>query len=428
MGELGADHLSSLLARSDARFGPFGEVRRTRLGGTEPPWWYCSVPLARSPIGSRFSPDPVASAGTSIDPNEAMQRAIGEAVERYSALNAEIDGRLMPLHPEIAHRLPICAPDEPCPPSLRNRRLDVPVTHVAVRDLAADRELPFPAGFVHLNFWPQPAEPLIALPISTGLAFSRDLPRAIWTGLCEVIERDALMQLWWSRSGSREIVCEVADLPGDLADRLERFACAGLYPRFFDMTTEVRVPSVFCVVSSDSYPHLVVSASCRGDPAAACAKALDEIVAMRLALSRPHTQLEPDRVPAEVHRLEDHARLYAGGAGAEAFNFLLENPALPPISFQTFVDGDWWDSCSDMSELAYFARRLRDLGLTVLWTEVTAPEMADAGWVVKVVVPEMVPLSPDDRVRWLGTRRLLSRMGATEASISLVNPYPHPFA
>jgi hypothetical protein len=43
-------------------------------------------------------------------------------------------------------------------------------------------------------------------------------------------------------------------------------------------------------------------------------------------------------------------------------------------------------------------------------------------------VPQMLPLSPDHRVRWLATPRLLRLAGLSAPDPSALNPYPHPFA
>lgn len=408
----------------DGRFGLLGEVHCSRLGHPEPGWWYCGGGLARYPVGNWFSPDPASSAGTSTDREEALWRALGEGVERYSALNAPIDGVPLTLRETgLAARLPVCAPDEPCPPSLRALPLDAPLTQVPVRRLADGREEFVPAGFVHLNFHPEPPEPLVTLPISTGLAFHTDPPTAIWSGLCEVAERDAVMSMWWRRAALPEIDCTGPDVPDDVADRVERLTHAGLHARLFDMTTDFRVPSVFGVLSGERYPRVVVSAACRSDPARACTKTLDELVAMRIAMRG-----RQESVPDIPRRLEDHALRYAHRGPHPAFDFLLDPGTRDAISFAAFAGQPWWEQPGDMAALAARAGDLAEHGLTVLWADVTAAEAAGIGTVVKVIVPEMLPLSPDDAIRWLGTPRLLAQAGVTTARSSHFNPHPHPFA
>lgn len=417
---------AALLAWADDRFGPLGRLRRLRLGAPDPPWWYCGADLARAPVGNWFSPEPVASAGASLDPDEALWRALGEGVERYCALNAVVSGEPVTLREAgLADRWPVCAPDEPCPPSLRALPIDTPLTHVSARRLADDREALVPAGIAHLNFQSAPTEPPVAVPISTGLAFGRDLPGALWRGLCEVAERDAIAGMWWTGAPLPEIAADARHVPDAVAERLELVAAAGLRVRLFDMSTDFRVPAVFCVVTAERYPFLVVGAGCHADPAAACAKALDETVALRCALRGRRDGPAPAS-PAEVRQLIDHALYYAGQAGHPAFAFLLGRRG-PRRSFAEFAGQDWWTAPADLPALSRFAAARERDGFTALWLDLTAPEAAGLGRVVKVIVPEMVPLSPDHAIRWLGTPRLLARAGLAEASAARFNPDPHPF-
>lgn len=417
---------AALLAWADDRFGPLGRLRRLRLGAPDPPWWYCGAELARAPAGNWFSPEPVASAGAALDPDEALWRALGEGVERYCALNAAVAGEWATLREAgLADRWPVCAPDEPCPPSLRALPRDTPLTQVRARRLADDREALVPAGIAHLNFQPAPPEPPVAVPISTGLAFGRDLPTALWTGLREVAERDAIVGMWWTGSSPPEITGDVRDVPDALAERLELLAAAGLRARLFDIGTDFRVPTVFAVVTAERYPLLVVGAGCHTDPAAACAKALDETVALRCALRGRRDGADPAAPPA-VRRLIDHALYYAGQAGHPAFTFLLDRRGAR-LSFAEFAGRDWWTTPPGLPALSRFAAARERDGLTVLWLDLTAPEAAGLGRVVKVIVPEMIPLSPDHAIRWLGTPRLLARVGLAAASVARFKPDPHPF-
>ncbi|MGN6757383.1 MAG: YcaO-like family protein, partial [Thermomicrobiales bacterium] len=87
----------------------------------------------------------------------------------------------------------------------------------------------------------------------------------------------------------------------------------------------------------------------------------------------------------------------------------------------------WWPVPGDLPALAHFAAARERDGLTVLWADLTLPEAAPFGHVVKVIIPELMPLSEDHAARWLGTPRLLARAGLAAASAAHFNPYPHPF-
>lgn len=412
----------------DARFGPVTSLRGRRMNAPEPAYWLFGADLARTPVGSWFSAvGQTGAAGTSVDADEALVRCLGELAERYSALTAPIDGTRRPVDPDLMALLPRCADDEDCPPSLRGRPPDVPVTHAPMTRLTDGAGIDVPAGYAHLAFQAVD-EPVVATPISTGLAFDPAVHTAVWRGLCEVAERDAMMLTWWLRRAAPEIdvQSDSAAVPTRLVDRLDRLAAVRLRARFFDITTDFGVPTVFCVLDGDEFPRRIVGACCRTDLGTACAKALDEAVAVRQAVRGPeafdvvsHTDF------AWITELEHHAKLYAHGHLPEAFDFLLargENPVpfAEIAKRHTSAQPDSW------ADLVSVAGDLHAAGLTVLWTDVTAPELDGVGRVVKVVVPEMVPLSQWHRARWLATPRLTQGGGGSTAAA--FNPYPHPFA
>jgi ribosomal protein S12 methylthiotransferase accessory factor len=217
-------------------------------------------------------------------------------------------------------------------------------------------------------------------------------------------------------------------MPDALTDRLERLAQMKVTVRLFDITTDFQVPIILCIAASDSFPYIVAGAACRADPGEACMKAVDEAVAMRFGLPELKASIAsiPSR-PEDVHSLNDHALYYADKSDTGPFAFLSEGRRAV-VGFDAFAARSWWHPPSNMNSLRRIAAHLKLNGLTVLWTDVTCPEATVFGRVVKVVVPEMIPLSPDHGIRWLATPRLLKQAGLQTASAAAFNPLPHPFA
>jgi ribosomal protein S12 methylthiotransferase accessory factor len=429
VGDANPGRLDGVLGWVDERFGPIRRLTGKRLLPPEPAWWVYVCDLPRAPAGSWYDANRAAAAGTSIEPDEALQRVLGEAVERYSGMNPGGALEELPLtakESSLFQCFPACAAEEPCSPSFSRVDQDIPLTHVLVRQLADDRQVAIPAGHVHLNFQPQNSEPPITVPVSTGLAFHPELHQAIWNGLCEVAERDAMMLMWWTRHAARALDCRNPDLPAGIVTRLERLERVGLRTHLYDMSTEFRVPTVFCVIAGRDYPYWVTGAACRTDPIAACAKALDEAASARLSARRfAASAALPSLDKFDwVCSLEAHEFLYAHWRATPAFDFLIHQ-GKPPLSYREFARQEWWPQPQDMDDLVALSTRLRATDLTVLWTEITAPEAKEFGRVVKVIVPQMVPLPVDHNARWLATPRLQK---AARSKDWPFNPYPHPFA
>lgn len=420
--------LRDMLSWADTRFGPLYSFSGIELSAPHPRWWVYSGQLARYPAGNWFGGYPAGAAGVSIDPDHALQSALGEAAERYSALNIDLSERAFRQavgDDPLASRYPSCAADEHCPPSLRQLSPHDVIEYLPVHQAWDGCPASLPRALVDLAYTPATGEPLVALAISTGLAFHTELAVALWKGLAEVIERDAMMIMWWTRSSPPELDLAAA-LPDALRERVRRLARVGIRPRLFEITTDLRFPTAFCVLESPRHPAVTVGASTSQDLEAALCKAIDEAVGVRLTTPQPIELPSLERFDW-VTQLDHHVSLYADPRMRHALEFLLGPRPVRP--FAALADQDFWTAPADIFAFAALAQRLHDRGLTVLWADVTAPEVADFGRTIKVVVPEAVPLSQAHAARWLACPRLLAAARlATSASAAAFNPYPHPFA
>ncbi|GIV97944.1 MAG: hypothetical protein KatS3mg057_2601 [Herpetosiphonaceae bacterium] len=84
------------------------------------------------------------------------------------------------------------------------------------------------------------------------------------------------------------------------------------------------------------------------------------------------------------------------------------------------------------SDLELLLERFRERDMEVVAVDLTTPEVRQAGfWVVRVIIPEMIPLSPAYGVRFLDTPRLYTApeaMGYGRRTINDITPKPQPFA
>jgi len=414
----------------DERFGPIRFVMGMSAKAPEPQWWLYDCRLARS-VGEYFSEADIIAMGASTNGSDALRRALGEAVERYNALNsmkfAELFYAPMDGNP-IADMLPQCADFEPCSESLKHCPKDVPVGQVKVKRLSDNSELLMPAGFVHLNFACAEGEPLLTLPITSGLAFHTDLHTSIWSGLREYAERDAIMTCWWLQKKAPRILINENDVPNSLADRLIRLRNAGLQAFLFDVSTDFRVPCVFCVLRSDRAPYVTVGASCHQDIVEACVHALDECACLRIVQKESgKARIFPSLDQFDwVSSLVDRAELFAQWKGSPAFDFLIDGRG-PTTTLEEMERQEWWHPPNNMEQLQVFATLMEKQDLVPFWADTTVDEVRELGYCVKVTVPQMIPLSPHHNVSWLGTRRLAKAAGKENISKDDINRYPHPF-
>jgi ribosomal protein S12 methylthiotransferase accessory factor len=164
-----------------------------------------------------------------------------------------------------------------------------PMNWVAGYDLMQDEEVWLPFDVVHVNYTAR----MLALSsgrfsmTSTGLASGNSLVEAVSHGICEVIERDALM-LW--RFGLRS----TRVLPDGISDPvcrqlLSAYAAAEMSVHIWDLTSDIELPTYVCLVHEGGEQSLApvsiaAGAGCHLSAPVALARALTEAAQSRLTL------------------------------------------------------------------------------------------------------------------------------------------------
>lgn len=428
--------LAPVLDLVDDRFGPVKSIYGSKTQGKQPPFWVFHAQLAR-PLGQCFVDYDCDAWGSSVDKDEALFKCLGEVLERYCMYNTFATGEFAQLPASecnLLKQLPRCAPDEKCAASYKEISPDWNLTMAIVKEVATGESQWLPAGFVDFSYHSPHDEPRVTLSHSSGSAFHESLHRAIWAGLCEVAERDAFSLFWLNKFRPNEIALDgfntrnQSDEVSALAKRLKLIKDAGLRVRSFDITTDFNVPTVFSVVQGDEFPFATFGASCAADPVKAVIKSIDEVFLVRLAQLSGKESVEnaPSYTDFSwVRDLRDHSDLYATWKDTPAFDFFMEDAE--SISLSEFQQLPRWNEPENFEQLQYVCARLQDeLGLTVLFMDCTLDDVAKFGVGVKVVVPQMQPISVPDSLKWLAHPRLAKH--AERLSLKLAsNPYPHPF-
>lgn len=414
----------------DDRFGPLRSLIGIRQSGTEAGWWIYHSSITR-PLGMHFANFEVDSWGSAIEPEIALFRCLGEALERYCAF-AEMDSSKAKVLPASASSfidcLPRCSSEEKCPPTYKRIDPTWQITQVAVTELVEKKEHWLPAAYIHLQFHPQHGEPSVTRGHSTGTAFHETLEAAIWSGITEIAERDAIALFWLNQYPAREISVDIKSCPFELADRLMRLHNSGMQVRFFDISTDFRIPTVFTVVKSAQFPYRTVAAACGHDIVRTLSKSLDEVMLIRSAqLSGKDSVNVPNTEEFTwVHELRHHSDLYAVWKETPAFDFFM-HANTEKISLKEFAEGDWWPAPTASAALDEMAQKLRDeLGLTILYADLTQDDVRPFGHCVKVVIPELQPISVAESAKWLDTKRIKDHAERNGLKVNS-NPYPHPF-
>ena len=377
----------------------------------------------------------LSGSGTALNGEDALFRAIAEGLERYCATRVPEADVVWASEKELGTEalslsaFPACSEREIADGKCPLRRADPNARIRWVRGVSLEGEMRYlPAMCVYITRPLVEAERFL-FGISTGCAAHCDLETATLSGALEVLERDATSITWLQQLPLRQIRLDRPDeVFGPLWPVLEQCPLSVKYA-FFDATTEFGIPIVYGVRSSahDERLHTLVACSASMDAAAACRKTMLELSSFAIWL-RPEQQ-----VPADIR---DFAAFHHGPVWmahkerAEAFSFLLKsgrNVSLAEVQERSpMTSGD--DSRSALRKLA---KRLLAAGLKAYVVDLGTEESHRAGLrVVRVVIPELMPLAWVQRARFLAHPRLYRApaiLGYPVKQEPQLNMWPQPF-
>jgi ribosomal protein S12 methylthiotransferase accessory factor len=421
--------------------GPFALIRMVRplLNAPGMPRIYSASSVINS-ITTYNSAEMVGHTGAvGFDVLEAKLGAVGECVERYCCavyqhhqlvycsaveLGTEavgMDQFCLFTQRQLQHDdfpLPIWQPNSP-------------MHWVQGRSLLQQQTKYIPACLTYIPYL-NPCEvdrqpDLFALAVSSGQACHSELDAALLSGLCEVIERDAFM-ICWSKMLSVPRLDYSAD--PELCDIFERyFACAGLQFHLFDITLDIPIPSVLCVVQgiSERGPYCCVGAATRPHYRDAIVKAWQE-AAQGLIWAQSLMQSKPDWRPAtdfhNVRDFADHVRLFCEPDMQQHMAFLLDTKHSHKPDFSM-------PQRSTAASLQYCLDVVSQSGFDVISVDLTTDDILSSGLVVhKVFVPGTASLYAVHGLPHFGCPRfeqVPARLGLSALPLGQFNPVPHPF-
>jgi ribosomal protein S12 methylthiotransferase accessory factor len=369
--------------------------------------------------------------GVSYDRETAWRIAVIESLERIATASVstefvEGDARSVPGAIDLED-IPRCSETELAHPSCT---LERPDNKASIRwatgiDLADCSPARVPAVMVYLDlpagegerFWRQ---------ISTGVAAGPTWEAAVTSAICEAIERDIVAVTWLQKLPLPRLA--PAGLWDSTRDLLLWCQRKYIEVHFFDATTEIGVPTVYCVQEApyDTVSRLVVSAATDPDPARAAEHALVEGLALRPTL---HQAAADERRVVSVLK---GALAIGSPRMSRAMDFLLRTPdhsrtrRMPPLAAPPSGSED------DKVRMHRLVDACTRAGHKVYAFDLATPDLRTIGLhVARVVIPSLQPLSFSPHARYLGHPRvyelpgLLGHRSLTEGGL---NSDPQPFA
>lgn len=373
-------------------------------------------------------------AGGAFNPMDARLLSIAEGLERYSSCVYDERQFIWATARELGSEA-VNLSQFPSVSRSENERnhawsapnIDAPIRWVkSICMLTGEvRWIPAMAVYLHLPF--ASIGERFTVPISTGCALHSDPLIAIRNAILEVIERDAVALTWLQKIRWPKLDMSLLSNSDEVTMALRTNSADEMH--LFNATTDLGVPTVYGVSVSPYNPRIrqVVVAVTSWDFDSAVIKLVREAISCRIALE--HRRLERTD-PEKFYEVHDGALYMAASDRSSAFDFLLDDSlglrgsAQPARTLKREADG--------AEAVRWLLGILRDRDMSIYAVNMTSREVSDAGmFCVRVIIPQLMPLSFVHSAQFRGTPRLYSapaNMGYDVHKEEDLNPWPQPFA
>jgi len=383
-------------------------------------------------LGHRHELDPRAG-GAGVTVEDAINRAMGELLERYAFFAYDGASRILLSYRELVERGYRSVPFENFVPFSREqyRSESFPfaeftqatrVVWVEGTNLLDGLPSFVPGELLSLSYFSHDENLPCFYPTSSGCAVATSVEEALLKGLLESIERDAVMIRWYAR-----IPPPMLDLdPTDLLGVPPGLQTHNLEIRFHDLTVDGEVPvvGVTCVERTGRSCFFILSAASALHVSAAARKALVEGGQGRPFVKSMVGTSEAPLEGAVFGDFESNLRFYAEPSNARYVEWFLQNTSLSARKFPSAPDGK-----KPLESLRALLDRCVTMAITPIAFDMTTSEMEETGlFACRVFVPELVPLCVPS-TPFLGHPRLARFIGSCKPSTSTCIPdwVPHPF-
>jgi len=352
--------------------------------------------------------------GCSEKEPEAFTAAVAEAIEHYCILYERDDLFIYDSYKNLKYSAvdPLCFVTF-SKEQLENKNYEqfrftdkTPFHWLEGYSLTKKRKVLVPASLVYANYnYKKNKEPIIQLKNSTGAACGPSREFAIYRGICEIVERDAYMISFINNLPKKNINLDSNSNLSRFKRRIERY---DLEVHVLDTQLDFPMTTTTCLIfdKTGSGPAVCTGLGGSLDSKRAIRTAVFEAVRRHISARDRFFRTKP--LPLPIKNSFDW--------------FLLKKQLLwsAPHMIQTaqnFTKNMQTIDCnelenrkknlSDKEKVDFLIKEMESKRYEVIYVDVTIPEVEDLGLkVVKVIIPEMVPLWRDERYPYLEIKRL----------------------
>lgn len=396
----------------------------------------------------------ITSVGSSTHLISALEKSLGEAVERYaSAFARKLNVLTAQSYDDVSkknrvfafdkfnffHENQISAPGFP----YRKLQRDEKLNWVEMLGLVSGKKYVVPTDLVFLSHAGDAFPPSN----TSGLAAHTSFHQAVLNALFELIERDALLFSWWTKTAF-PIIELVKSRNPKIQKIISDFSDILPFVSLVLVELDLKIPTVITLFRGEqlSHPKLCVSSACHIDVAVAIEKSLTEMTHL-LKFSNYQNGYPPpaiDDFNSSIKTFTDNFRYYINFGNDQHlnifanFNHKIHVDELIEQSTELTDNTVASDNASNFSYteklLKITKKKLKDCDMDPLFSDVTTPDIEILGYrVIRVVEPNFIRLTSSYWSRNWGNARLYElkkKLGLSTRTLTIddLNNEPVPLS
>ncbi len=392
------------------------------------------------------------SRGTSHIFEEALSKGIGEFLERYALMEYQDDMLLRASSKTLENTKRKFLPLDSIGGFTEEQKKhfpefqiseDAPVVWVEGKELTSNTSALIPAQLVFWNYCRHRYgfEPVLRHSNTNGAAggFTREM--AAVSGLRELLQRDAFLMHWLTKSVPQRIVPDTVTNSA-FAKLLEEVRSLNIDVHFLKVTVDHETPTCTCVLvsneSTGKRPKVSLGGGCSSTYEDAMWDALREAVATHRWLRDKAENSEQLLFDAEAYQpfidssidQAKRLRVWAMPQMFPHFNWILTGEG-KNLSHLRREDMQRVDDTRELQRLVEFFKR-KGSGYEIYMYDATTPVLESVGFAsVKMIVPQLINLYLDEIYAPLAAERLtLLKPGLAPGANRVFSDFytfPHPF-
>jgi len=376
--------------------------------------------------------------------DEALSKAVGEFLERYSSAVPSPDDAVLIRSGEVEHFLRNTvhvrqfhsySKEQIAANSRLSFRSTGKMKLLPMEHLMSGKKVWYPLQQI---FWHQNAlqrkEGFFSYATTSGCAGGFTVEEATLFAFYELIERDAFMCHWLTKSSPKKVVLEKGVFPAydDFSTLID---VSGFEVHILDTTTNTGIPSALCVVRGKDGVQLCVAGGARATLMEAIEVAFGEMMScVALLRSEQKFSLPPTYVPfttTGIHR-DERIRLWAHAQDTSAAHFLLdgETVAIHHANVHEYRSAVSVEKKDELKHCLSMLARAGESYSHVYRYLFRSPRVEALGFfVVRVIIPMLYPLYLSENHAFTESARLCDfarwKHGTEQFEINTtVHPFP----